>query len=91
MKMSPEPTTRTCRPSRWTAVISEAISEPEHHQITDGGGGREIGNILGADLGFTDRVGDGGRHLAVAVGRLARAVERVVTGLDSICRRMRDL
>jgi hypothetical protein len=26
MKMSPQPTTRTCRPSRWTAVISEAIS-----------------------------------------------------------------
>src|SRR5262249_13155721 len=30
-KMSPEPTTRTCRPSRWTAVISEAIELPRHH------------------------------------------------------------
>jgi hypothetical protein len=41
--------------------------------------------FLGGDLGFADRVGDGvRRHLAVAVGRLACAVERVVPGLDPI-------
>ena len=59
--------------------------QSRHHQVADGGRGREIGDVLDGDFRPGDRVLERHRrHAAVAVGRRAVLVERVVAGLDPV-------